>query len=319
MDTRSEPRQVIVGEQRAIAEQSQSVLARLSSLARLRLAALRRMGGSHIAGLLILTGIALVFLFPLYWMFTGSFKTQTATIETPPDLFPVHATLDNWLYLFGSDLPVLRWLINSVVVAGATTLITLLISSLSGYSFGKKKFIGSRFLFWLMLGTMMLPSQVILIPLFIGVRVLGLYNTYAGMILPMVAFPFGVFMVKQFMATIPNEIMDAARIDGVSEWGMYWRIILPLSGAVLAALAIFTFSNAWNNFMWQLLIAGNIDMFTLPVGISGMARTAVGDRAIVDIGLLMAGGTFGALPMIFFFLVFQRHFVKGVTFGAVKG
>jgi multiple sugar transport system permease protein len=108
-------------------------------------------------------------------------------------------------------------------------------------------------------------------------------------------------------------------MDGVSEWGMYREIILPLSGPALAALAIFTFSNAWNNFMWQLLIANDISMFTLPVGISAMAKTAIGDRSIIDIGLLMAGGSFGALPMIIFFVVFQQYFVKGITLGAVKG
>lgn len=280
---------------------------------------LRRLEPPYVAALVVLTTFAVMFLLPMYWMFTGSFKAQIVTIKTPPELFPARPTLENWANLFGSDLPVLRWLANSLIVAGGTMALTLLLSSLTGYSFGKKQFRGSRVLFWLMLATMMLPSQVVLIPLFIAVRRLQLYNTYWGMILPMVASPFGVFLVKQFMATIPNEIMDAARIDGVSEWGMYWRIILPLSGPGLASLAIFSFSNAWNNFMWQLLMAGNIEMSTLPVGVSAMARTAMGDRAIVDIGLLMAGGTFGALPMILFFLVFQRYFIKGITLGAVKG
>jgi multiple sugar transport system permease protein len=291
----------------------------LPGLGRIKLGFLRRIGFSYILSVAVLTLLAILFLFPLYWMFSGSFKAQSVTISVPPEVFPSNPTLENWKNLFGADLPILRWLTNSLIVAGGTTLLTLFISSLTGYSFGKKKFIGSRVLFLLMLATMMLPSQVILIPLFIGVRVLGLYNTYAGMILPMAAFPFGVFLMRQFMATIPNEIMDAAKIDGVSEWGMYWRIILPLSGAGLAALAIFTFSNAWNNFMWQLLISGGSAMNTLPVGVSGMARTAIGDRAIIDIGLLMAGGTFGALPMILFFLAFQRYFVKGITVGAVKG
>ena len=123
------------------------------------------------------------------------------------------------------------------------------------------------------------------------------------------------------MSTIPNEIMDAARIDGVSEWGMYWRIILPLSVPALAALGIFTFSSAWNNFIWQLLMADTIEMFTLPVGLSALARIPVGgsERTIVNIGLLMAGGTFGAIPMIAFFLAFQRYFVKGISIGAIKG
>lgn len=283
------------------------------------MARLRRLDIRVVIALAVLTVIALLFLTPLYWMFTGSFKAQISTIKTPPDIFPSPPTLLNWQHLFGVDLPVLRWFANSLIVAGGTTLFVLLISSMTGYSFGKKKFIGSKTLFLLMLATMMLPSQVILIPLYILVRALNLYNTYWGMMLPMIASPFGIFLMKQFMATIPNEIMDAARMDGVSEWGMYWEIILPLSGPALAALAIFTFSNAWNNFMWQLLIASDINMFTLPVGISAMSRTAIGDRSIIDIGLLMAGGSFGALPMIIFFIVFQKYFVKGITLGAVKG
>lgn len=291
----------------------------LAAQPRARIARLRRLNLSYAVALAILTMIAILFLFPLYWMVTGSFKLQLAAVSTPPDLFPIRPTFENWRNLFGADLPVLRWFANSLIVAGATTALSLLLASLSGYSFGKKRFRGATMLFWLMLATMMLPSQVILIPLYIVVRQLHLYNTYWGMILPMVASPFGVFLIKQFMATIPNEILDAARMDGVSEWGMYWRIIIPLSGAGLAALGIFTFSNTWNNFMWQLLMANDLRMFTLPVGVSAMSKTAVGDRAIIDIGLLMAGGTFGALPMILFFLVFQRYFVKGITFGAVKG
>jgi multiple sugar transport system permease protein len=273
----------------------------------------------YVAALAILLVLAVIFLMPLYWMFTGSFKEQIVTAEVPPEMFPLQPTPANWQRLLSDQFPVWRWLANSIIVAGLTAIITLVISSLTGYSFGKKQFPGSRSLFFIMLSTMMLPSQVMLIPLFLLVRSLSLINTYWGMVLPLAASPFGVFLMKQFMATIPNELIDAARIDGASELDIYGRIILPLSRPALAALAIFTFNNAWNNFMWQLLIGQNQDMYTLPVGISKIALQPIGEKLTLDIGLMMAGSSFGALAMIIFFLIFQEHFVKGITFGAVKG
>jgi multiple sugar transport system permease protein len=260
-----------------------------------------------------------VSLIPLYWMATGSFKTQTVTVRTPPELFPSNPTLENWQLLLTSQLPTWQWLANSLIVAGLTTAVVIVVSSAAGWAFAKLPFPGSQILFLLLLATMMLPPQVILVPMYALARALGLYNTHVGMILPMVVSPFGIFLVRQFAKSIPNELLDAATIDGASEFQSYRFVGLPLIRPALAALAIFTFSVAWNNFMWQQIMAGDVSMATLPVGVAAMARTAVGEETVVNIGVLMAGGTFGALPMIVVFLLFQRHFVRGITIGAVKG
>jgi multiple sugar transport system permease protein len=276
-----------------------------------------------ILSILALLSLSSIFIVPLYWMVTGSLKYQKVTMDVPPEFFPAHPTLENWQKLFTGPWPVWSWLVNSIIVSLLTVVIVLLVSSLTGYSFGKKKFPGSEILFFFLLSTMFLPSQVMLIPLFLLVRTLHLTDTtmgiYLAMALPMLASPFGIFMIKQYCSTIPDELIDAARIDGASEWEIYYLVMLPLLMPALAALAIFTFSNAWNNFMWQLVIAADKFQYTLPVGVSYIARTSAYGRDMIDIGLTMAGGTFGAIFMIAFFLAFQKYFVEGITFGAVKG
>jgi multiple sugar transport system permease protein len=276
-----------------------------------------------ILSILALLSLSSIFIVPLYWMVTGSLKYQKVTMDVPPEFFPAHPTLENWQKLFTGPWPVWSWLVNSIIVSLLTVVIVLLVSSLTGYSFGKKKFPGSEILFFFLLSTMFLPSQVMLIPLFLLVRTLHLTDTtmgiYLAMALPMLASPFGIFMIKQYCSTIPDELIDAARIDGASEWKIYYLVMLPLLMPALAALAIFTFSNAWNNFMWQLVIAADKFQYTLPVGVSYIARTSAYGRDMIDIGLTMAGGTFGAIFMIAFFLAFQKYFVEGITFGAVKG
>ncbi len=269
---------------------------------------------------LVLIVFAAIYLMPMYWMFTGSLKLQKGIMQVPPEWFPANASLGNWQVLFSAtSISPWRWLLNSGVVSVGTMAISVALSALTGYVFAKKKFIGSRALFFLILATMMLPSQVTLVPLYLAVRKLGLYNTYQGMILPMIASPFGIFLMRQFMHSIPDELLDASKIDGASEFGMFWRIVVPLSAPALAALGIFTFFNAWNNFMWQLLMAKDSSMMTIPVGVSYIALVPIGERAIVDIGLLMTGGTFGALPMILLFVLFQRYFIRGILLGAIKG
>lgn len=269
---------------------------------------------------LILLVAAGIYLLPMYWMFTGSFKLQKGILQVPPEWFPSLPSLGNWELLFSArSISPWRWLANSVIVSVGVMVLSVALSALTGYVFGKKKFIGSRVLFFLILATMMLPSQITLVPLYLVVRELGLYNTYAGMILPMIASPFGVFLMRQFMQSIPDELLNAAQMDGASEFGLFTRIVVPLAAPALAALGILTFFGAWNNFMWQLLMAKDTTMMTLPVGVSYIALVPIGERAIVDIGLLMAGGTFGAIPMIILFILFQRFFVRGIMLGAIKG
>lgn len=278
---------------------------------------------NRLVTLAFLSAMAALFLMPLYWMVTGSFKLQTVTMAVPPEFFPSNPTLENWSKLFTGPWPVWRWVLNSVAVSLLTVVLVLAISSLTGYGFGKKKFPGSNLLFFILLSTMFLPSQVMLIPLFLLVRALHLMDTtlgvYFAMALPMISSPFGVFLVKQFCSTIPDELIDAARIDGASEWAIYRRIVLPLLQPALAALAIFTFNQAWNYFMWHMVLATDKLQYTIPVGASYIARTPAFGKTITDVGLSMAGGTFGAFFMVIFFVAFQQYFVKGITFGAVKG
>ena len=274
-------------------------------------------------GLLFLIIAAVTFLMPMYWMITGSFKLQTVTMAVPPEFIPTNPTLENWTRLFDGPWPVWRWVVNSIAVSLLTVVLVLAISSLTGYGFGKKKFPGSNTLFFILLSTMFLPSQVMLIPLFLMVRAMHLTDTtlgtYFAMALPMISSPFGVFLIKQFCSTIPDELLDAARIDGASEWRVFTDIVVPLLKPSLAALSIFTFNQAWNFFMWHMIIATDKTQYTIPVGVSYIARTPAFGKAITDIGLSMAGGTFGAFFMIVFFIAFQQYFIRGITFGAVKG
>jgi multiple sugar transport system permease protein len=267
--------------------------------------------------------MATTFLLPMYWMITGSFKLQSVTMAVPPEIFPTQPTLENWQRLFFGPWPIWRWVVNSISVSLLTVVLVLIVSTLTGYGFAKKKFPGSNTLFFFLLSTMFLPSQVMLIPLFLLVRALHLTatipGTYFAMALPMISSPFGIFLIKQFAASIPDELLDAAKIDGASEWQTFSLIILPLLKPAIAALSIFTFNQAWNYFMWHMVVATDKFQYTIPVGVSYISRTPAVGKMITDIGLTMAGGTFGAFFMIALFIAFQNYFIKGITFGAVKG
>jgi multiple sugar transport system permease protein len=266
-------------------------------------------------GVLVVFFLALASLMPLYWMVTGSFKLQSNAMAVPPEWFPAEPTLENYRKLLFATTPTFRWLLNSVIVAGGVALLAVSTSLLAGYAFGKKRFPGQTVLFWLLIITMMMPRQISLIPLYILMQRLGWFNTYQGMIAPYLAYPFGIFLIRQFMQGIPNDLIDAARIDGASELGIFWYVIVPLSKPAIGALAIFAFMAAWNDYIWQLLMITKRQMLTLPVGVSKLTA-ALGQY---DLGLAMAGATFAFVPMLFIFLIFQDFFVKGITVGAVKG
>ncbi len=263
-------------------------------------------------GLLFL--LAFIFLFPLYWMFLGAFEPSSLAIKIPPTFLPVRLTLHNFEKLF-TGTKALRWFINSIIVAGSSTLLTLAFASMAGYAFGKKKFPGKEAIFWILITAMMVPKQVMMIPLYILMNKYHLYNTYPGMFLPMVAWPFGLFLMKQFMQSIPEDLLLSAKIDGAGEWKIFASIVLPLSIPAFGTVGILYFINTWNDYMWQLVITKDIIMSTLPVGIAKVAR----NEFIVDYGLLMSGAAFGAVPMIAIFLFFQKYFISGITMGALKG
>lgn len=265
-------------------------------------------------GLAIIVVLALMFLMPLYWMITGSFKIMSDTMKIPPEWFPASPTFQNYKTLFTAN-PTWRWLFNSIFMSTMVALGAIITSVMAGYAFGKKVFPGRNILFWLLLMTMMLPNQVLVIPLFIMISDFGWTNSYLGLIMPFIAYPMGVFLVKQFMSSIPNELIEAARIDGAGEIRVFLQIIVPLSKPSIAALGIFAFVYSWNEYLWQLVVVDRPDMLTLPVAISKLAY----GMSSINLGLAMAGATVAFIPMLLFFLAFQRFFIKGLTVGSLKG
>ncbi len=267
-------------------------------------------------------GIAAVLaLAPLYWMISGSFKLQSDAMQTPPEWFPDHPTLENYRNLFGAESlwtgrrPTLRWMCNSLLVAVSISMGAVMTSALAGYALGKQRFPGRHLVFWLVVATMMLPRQVALVPLYLLTVRMGWMDSYTGLIAPYLCFPFGIFLMRQFMQQLPDEILAAARIDGASEWGVYWHVVLPMSRPALGAVAIFSFMGAWNEYLWQLIVTNRPEMYTLPVGVSKLVSTLTS----FDLGLAMAGATVAFVPMLAVFAMFQRYFVKGVSVGALKG
>ncbi|MCM3636742.1 carbohydrate ABC transporter permease [Sporosarcina luteola] len=206
-----------------------------------------------------------------------------------------------------------KWFFNSIYIAVVVTIGILLIDSMAGYVLAKKKFPGRNLIFWIIISTMMIPGQVTLVPLFIMVGNLGLMDTHWALILPDLSMVFGVFLMRQFMYSIPDELLEAARMDGASEWRTFWTVVLPLARPGLAALGIFTFMNVWNSFLWPIIVLNTSELYTLPVGLKTLQ-----DANLASFKLLMSGAAVAAIPMIIVFILFQRYFVKGLTLGGVK-
>jgi len=276
--------------------------------------------GSHIGEpqprgwLYAVLGIGLVLVVtPFVWMLLGSFKTEGELRANPPTWWPQNPTLDNFRELF-TRLDFTQFFANSVVVAVVVTLGNLVFCSMLGYAFAKIDFWGRTWLFRLVLATLMIPGMVTLVPLFVLVSNLGMVNTYWGLILPFLAGPFGVFLMRQFIQGIPDELVDAARVDGAGEFRIFLRVVLPLCKPALATLAILTFLASWNNFLWPLVVSSTEDMYTLPVA---LALYSVGQNA-TQYGLLLAGSVVVLLPILIVFFALQRHFVQGLATTGLK-
>jgi multiple sugar transport system permease protein len=252
----------------------------------------------------LLAGLNLI---PLLWMFL--LAASRVHVETGA----LQLDLAGFRRLF-TALPAVRWALNSFLVSVAITAGNLLFCSMAGYAFAKKQAPGLRALFWLCLATMMVPAQVTVIPLFLMMSGLGLANTYIALIAPTLATAFGVFLMRQFISTLPTSLFEAARLDGCNEWQTFTLIVLPLVRPALAVLGIFAFTSSWNDFLWPLVICNRRDMWTLPVGLASLQQ-----EFNVDTSLLMAGAAFAAIPMIILFFALQKHFLSGLTVGAVKG
>ena len=283
----------------------------------------------------VITILAILFAFPLYWIVTGSFKTSAAINATTPQWWPEEWVMENYQKLFsrqvaplweihipftgiqfaGPNVPAaIRWLLNTVFMAVAAMLLTCATAAMAGYALAKKRFIGRGIVFSLIVCAMALPKQVILIPLLREMASLNLYNTIWAVIFPIVGWPFGVFLMKQFSEGIPGEMMEAAKIDGAGEWKTFYTIALPLIKPGIGALAIFTFINSWNDYFMQLIMLTSTKNLTIPLGIAKLQA-----ENAMDFGLIMAGASLAAIPIIIIFLIFQKYFTKGITMGAVKG
>ncbi|NED97704.1 carbohydrate ABC transporter permease [Phytoactinopolyspora alkaliphila] len=260
----------------------------------------------------LLGGLILV-VTPFVWMILGSFKTTAELRRVPPTWLPEQITLSNYQDLF-ERLDFGRYFFNSALVATAVTVGNLVFCSMLGYALAKLRFPGRRPLFLLVLTTLMVPGLVTFMPLFVLVANMGLVNTHAGLALPFVAQAFGVFLMRQFIIGIPDDLLDAARIDGAGEHYIFWRIVIPLTGPALATLAILMFLGSWNNFLWPLVVATTEDMYTLPVAI---ALFSTGQHE-TNLGLLMAGSAAALVPVLVVFVALQRFFTQGIAMTGIK-
>ncbi len=261
----------------------------------------------------LLVGLAAISLFPLLWMLSVSFMPAGAASAIPPPLLPEHPTLANYRELF-LRAGMLRFAFNSLFLAAAVTLFSLALNTMAGYAFAKLKFAGRDRLFHALIGALVIPGQVALMPLFLLLKAMGLVNTYGGVIVPALAGIFGIYLVRQYARTIPDELLEAARVDGAGEFRIFFRIVVPLLRPVLASLAIFTFLGCWNDFMWPLIVLGDDRLYTLPVALASLSREHAQDGE-----LMMAGSVVTVLPVLLLFLALQKHYIQGLLIGSVKG
>jgi multiple sugar transport system permease protein len=268
---------------------------------------------SHILLHAALIAGSLVMLLPFVWMISTSLKRPPEIFKYPPVWIPSQIAWDNYAKTVAA-MPFGRFYLNSLIVTASVTALQILVSSLAAFAFARLRFRGREALFLLYLATLMVPFQVTMIPNFILVRWLGWYDTYQALILPTAFSAFSTFLLRQYFMALPRELDEAARMDGASSWRIWWQIILPLSGPVLAALAIFVSLNSWNDFLWPLIITNSVEMRTLPVGLSTFQG-----QFKVEWNLLMAGSVIAMLPVLIVYIIGQRWFIKGITMTGMGG
>ena len=257
---------------------------------------------------IILAGWAVVMIFPFVWMVATSFKPAPEIIQFPPHILPQSPTFSNYRRVFDTA-PFGRYFLNSIVVTAVSTVIVVITSTLGGYVFGKHRFPGDTIIFIVFLATAIIPLEVYMIPLYLLMRDWRWINTYQGMIAPFLVLSFGLFIMRQyFRSTIPDELLDAARIDGGSEWYILVKVALPLSTSAIAAVAILAGIQAWTAFIWPLVIASSQDMYTMEVGLAFFQQ-----RYTVDYGAITAGATLSLIPIVCLFLMFRRYITEGIA------
>jgi multiple sugar transport system permease protein len=266
--------------------------------------------GMVVNGLLL--GAAAISLFPLLWMLSVSLMSPGEASAFPPPLLPGHATLGNYRELFAhSDIG--RYIVNSVLLTTGVTVVSLGFNVAAGYAFAKLRFAGRDRIFKLLLAVLVIPSQVAMVPLFLLLKHLGMVNTYGGVILPAMAGVFGIFLVRQYALSIPGALLEAARIDGASEFRIFRSVVVPVLKPIIVTLAVFTVLGTWNDFMWPLIVLTDKDLYTLPVALASLSREHVQDNE-----LMMAGSVLTTLPVLLVFLLLQRYYIQGLLVGSVK-
>ncbi|AOM84236.1 carbohydrate ABC transporter permease [Salisediminibacterium beveridgei] len=259
----------------------------------------------------LLLGVILS-VFPFYWMFIGATNPSGAIFSVPPNLIPGDHLVENFRNL-NEGVGIIRVMMNSLIIAVTFTVISVMISASAGYAFAKYKFKGRDPIFFTLLLAIMIPYHVTLIPLFQLMADLDWLNTYRAVILPNLAYPFAIFLMRQNMRSVPDALIEAARVDGAGEFKIFFTIILPTMRPALAAVAIFLFMFQWNNFLWPLVALGDSSMHTLPVALSGLVG-----MSRIDYGQIMLGTTISTLPIMIFFLLLQKQFISGILGGSVK-
>ncbi|MDR7238821.1 carbohydrate ABC transporter permease [Neobacillus drentensis] len=260
----------------------------------------------------IIIFFAVLNLFPLYWLFTSSLKNSSDVIKMPPDWLPKTFTFSNYADVFQNQ-PAIKWAFNSIVVSLGSTVAVIIVSSLAAYAFSKLQFKGKNIIYIIFISSLMIPKEVMIVPLFRIIQELGMVNTLNGMIWPNVATAFGVFLLKGFFDTIPDSLREAARIDGAGEFYTFYKIILPIVKPGIGALFILNFVQVWNDYLWQLIVGQDENSKTLMVGIATLMQDLNPNFAYK-----MAGATVAAVPMLLIFIFFQKYFTKGLSIGAVK-
>jgi multiple sugar transport system permease protein len=270
-------------------------------------------GGRSLALHGLLAAGAIVTLFPLFWMLSASFMSNGEATSFPPHIVPHAATLAQYRQLF-LRLNLGRAFFSSAFIAVMVTVCSVLFGSMAGYAFARLRFGGRDRLFNLLLIGLIIPPQVGMLPLFLLMKRLHLVNTYWGVIIPSMVTVFGIFLIRQFMVSVPQELLEAARIDGAGEFRIYWSVVMPLARPILATLATFMFMSTWNDFMWPLIVLSDATRYTLPVALANL----VGEHA-QDVELMMAGSVVTVIPVLALFIVLQRYYIAGLMAGSVKG
>ena len=272
----------------------------------------KAVSGKKIIRTISMLVILLVIAFPFLWLIISSFKHEKDIISFPPRIFADSYTLDNYIKVW-TTIPLSDYIKNTVIFAGGTVITSVFFDSLAGYAFARMRFKGKSVLFYFVLLTMMIPFQVFMIPLFIEVNLLGMLDTYAGLIIPRMTTAFGIFMMRSFFITLPDSLEEAARIDGLSEFNIFLKIMLPLSKPTLLSLGIFTLMNSWNDLLYPLILTSSSKMRTLPAGLALFTG-----QNISFYGPVMAGTVISMLPLLVVYIFAQKYFVQGTAMSGMK-